>query len=152
MYYLDANTTIQAIGLYGKDNAQISGEWDFQVNVQSNRENVVVYNIAKENEQHTIDKVIVTPVMITVYTSYPDLYSGTVRYFVVPYSDLSPNEDVSKMGEYASTSGITKIPRNRVDKWLDIYVCDRDALPKEKIDTRTNIEQHAIVSYHLELQ
>ncbi|HCJ14084.1 MAG TPA: hypothetical protein DHV77_02205 [Erysipelotrichaceae bacterium] len=135
------------------ENRKISGKWDFYINVQCNREDVKVYEVGVEKEGHRIDRIVVSPVMISVYTSYPDLYSGTVRYQVHTYSDLSPECDISKMGEYAATSGIDKIPRDRVDKWLDIYVLDSGKVVEhDKEYMRDVIEKYAIVSYHIDLQ
>ena len=124
-----------------------NGKWKFSALAKSNTDDVVTYEINEEVNGHTIDKIVVTPVMITVYTSYPDLYSGTTRYMVKVFSDLSPDEDITKQGRYDATAGITQIPRNRVDNVLYIYVIDRDQLCKtaKEMGAREEIEEHAIV-------
>lgn len=125
----------------------VDGNWIFSAPIESNVDDVVTYEINKEVNGHTIDKVVVTPVMITIYTSYPDLYSGTTRYQVKVYSELSPDEDISIQGRYDATAGITQIPRNNVDKNLYIYVLDNEQLCKtgKERGEREEIEEHAIV-------
>lgn len=147
------NISMKSIEFLGRDDHIIKGNWDFIVNVSCNYEDIVVYEVAEEKDQHSIDKIIVSPIMITVYSSYPDEYLGTVRYMLVAYSDISPDEDITGFGEFPPQTGITKIPRSRVEKVLDIYVYDRASFEKnEDPADRENIEKHAIVSSHLNLQ
>lgn len=138
---------IGRIWVDGIHDKTINGKWKFSASVKSNTDDVVTYEINEEVNGHTIDRIVVTPVMITVYTSYPDLYSGTTRYMVKVFSDLSPDEDITKQGSYGPTTGITQIPRNRVDKILCIYVVDHDQLCKtgKERGAREEIEEHAIV-------
>lgn len=140
---------INLIGLEpgGMNVKTTDGKWIFSTLAKTNTDDVVVYEINEEVNGHTIDRMVVTPVMITVYTSYPDLYSGTLRYQVKVFSDLSPDEDVSVQGRYDATTGITQIPRNRVDNVLCIYVLDHDQLCKtgKEMGAREEVEEHAIV-------
>ena len=140
---------INSIGIKsdGMNVKTTNGKWKFSALAKSNTDDVVTYEINKEMNGHTIDRVVVTPVMITVYTSYPDLYSGTTRYMVNVFSDLSPDENITKQGRYGATVGIDQIPRNRVDNVLYIYVIDRDQLCKtgKEMGAREEIEEHAIV-------
>lgn len=125
----------------------VNGNWIFSVLVKSNTDDVVTYEINKEVNGHTIDKIVVTPIMITVYTSYPNLYSGTNRYQVKAFSDLSPDEDITHHGRSDATTAINQIPRNRVDHNLCIYVLDYDQLCKTGAErgSREEIVEHAIV-------
>ena len=59
---------------------------------------------------HTIDSVLVSPVMATIYTSYPDIYGDTVDYSVVVLGDKS-DENIGRIAIYGKTDGITKVPR-----------------------------------------
>lgn len=145
--------SVSAVGLIGKKQDMISGKWEFIIPTESKKEDVVTYDVGITENEHTIDKVVVSPVMITVYTSYPDLYSGTVNYRVMSYSDISPTDDVSVMGEFAATSGYVKIPRKRVGKDLYIYVMDASDFDEgEKMYDRDAVEKHSIVSAHINLQ
>lgn len=138
---------IGRIWVDGIHDTTVNGKWKFSASVESNTDDVVTYEINEEVNGHTIDRIVVTPVMITVYTSYPDLYSGTTRYSVDVFSDFSPDENILIQGVYGSTTGITQIPRNRVDNVLYIYVLDSDQLCKtgKERGTREEIEEHAIV-------
>lgn len=141
---------INSIGRIWSDGANdqtVNGKWRFSASAKSNTDDVVTYEVNEEVNGHTIDKIVVTPVMITVYTSYPDLYSGTTRYQVKVFSDISPDEDIQAQGRYDATAGIDQIPRNRVDHVLYIYVFDNDQLCKTGAErgTREEIEEHAIV-------
>ena len=131
----------------GTNNQTVSGKWKFWAAAKSNTDDVVTYEINEEVDGYMIDKIVVTPVMITVYTSYPDLYSGTTRYQVKVFSDISPDKDIQVQGRYGATAGIGQIPRNRVDHVLYIYVLDREQLCKTgaEMGAREEIEEHAIV-------
>lgn len=140
---------IDSIGIESDEiNARTTnGKWIFSVLTKSNTDDVVTYEINEEVNGHTIDRIVVTPVMITVYTSYPDLYSGTTRYSVKVFSDFSPDENILIQGRYGSTSGITQIPRNRVGNVISIYILDNDQLCKtgKERGSRDEIEEHAIL-------
>lgn len=142
---------IDSVGLF--DGAQNRGEWVFDVEVHNDKDKLETYEINIENEGHTIDKVVVSPVMVTVYTSYPDIYKGTVRYMVEVYSDISPDMNIGLSGVYYDTNGVTRIPRNLIGKRLDIYVIDADSLADgEKLSQKDVIERNAIVTGHVELK
>lgn len=144
--------SIESIDLLGKTPKIFKGNWNFDIKVNTNKNDCIVYDINRENNGHSIDQIIASPIMLTVYTSYPDLYSGTVRYMVIAYSDLSPDKDITQMGEYSATTGVTKIPRNRIGKFCDIYVIDNDTFKEdERPYTRETVENHAIVSAHVSL-
>ena len=145
--------SVSAVGLIGRKQDMISGKWQFNIQVDRNDEDVITYDINVTENEHTIDKAVVSPIMITIYTSYPDLYVGTVNYRVLTYSDISPLDDVSQMGEFSANSGYVKIPRNRVGKNMDIYVIDASKLEEgESTDDRDTVEKYAIVSAHINLQ
>ena len=144
------HVSIDSVGLF--DGVQERGEWVFDVEVHNDKDKLETYEINLENEGHSIDKVVVSPVMATVYTSYPDIYKGTVRYVVEVYSDVSPDMNIGLSGAYADTDGVTRIPGNLIGKRLDIYVLDAASLADgEKLDQRDVIERKAIVSAHVEL-
>ncbi len=132
---------------------EIKGRWKFSIPINVNTKDIKTVQVKEISEGHSIDKVIVSPIMLTVYTSYPDIYRGTVNYEVVAFSDIS-EDDVTIQGQYGATSGVTRIPRNRVGNVLDIYVLDSSVLKKTGIKkyTRENIEPYAIVHKQIELQ
>lgn len=145
--------SVSSVGLIGIKQDMISGKWQFNIPVERNDEDVITYDINVTENGHTIDKAVVSPIMITIYTSYPDLYFGTVNYRVMTYSDISPLKDTSQMGEFAATSGYIKIPRDRVGKGMDIYVIDASKLKEgESTDDRDTVEKYAIVSAHINPQ
>jgi hypothetical protein len=142
---------IDSVGLV--DGIQESGEWVFDVEVHNDKDKLETYKINIENEGHTIDKVVVSPIMVTVYTSYPDIYKGTVSYRVFVYSDLSPDKDIGISGEYAAANGVTRIPRNRIGKEMDIYVFDAASQADgEKTNQKDVVERNAIVTAHVDLK
>ena len=144
---------ISSFSMIGQGEKKISGNWKFDVDVKTDHSDIVTYEIGEENEGHSIDKVVVSPIMITVFTSYPDIYGKTVRYHVSSFSDISPMDEVSVNGEYGDTSGITRIPRNHVEKELYIYIYDSAALDAEDRKTyRERVEDKAIVKTIITLQ
>lgn len=145
------HVSIDSVGLF--DGVQERGEWVFDVEVHNDKDKLETYVINLENEGHSIDKVVVSPVMATVYTSYPDIYKGTVSYRVFVYSDLSPDKDIGISGEYAAANGVTRIPRNRIGKEMDIYVFDAASLADgEKTNQKDVVERNAIVTAHVDLK
>lgn len=132
----------------------INGNWDFKIPLTVNTEDIIILDINASNQEHTIDQVVISPVMITVYTSYPDIYWGTLRYEVIAYSNLS-DKNITREGYFDVTSGITKIPRYRVDETLDLYVIDHatlEAITGPRAYTRSEIEECAIVHTQIKMQ
>ena len=141
---------INSIGLLtGKaDKKYVKGDWHFAPSISVNSGDVVTYEINKEVSGHTIDKVVVTPIYVTIYTSYPDIYRETTSYEVRTYTDGQTDEDISSQGEYGHTSGITQIPRVRVNNKLHIYVVNSATISETDLarGTQKVSKEHSIVS------
>lgn len=109
---------ITSIGLPGKPGNlyqyMVSGNWEFRIPVIVDPRDVQTCDIYEEQEGHSIDQVISSPIMITVYTSYPDIYEDTLAYRVYVFGDLS-DENIGYSGEYGATRGITRIARATLD-------------------------------------
>lgn len=130
----------------------IKGYWDLSVTVTANREDVETIAVNATEQQHNIDKVVVSPIMVTIYTSYPEIYNDSVNYEVVVFSDKS-EENINFQACYGNTEGKTWIPRNMVGDILDIYVVDYSTftLKGAAAYAKEEIEKHAIVSTHINL-
>ena len=130
------------------DTEYVKGDWHFAPSIKINSEKVVTYEINKEVSGHSIDKVVVTPIYVTIYTSYPDIYGDTTSYEVRTYTDGHIDEDISSQGEYGRTSGITQIPRIRVNNELHIYVVNGTTLCEDGLacGAQKASKEHAIVS------
>ena len=145
--------TIDSFNMIGHEDKKITGKWSFDLVVKTDHSSIVTYEINEANQGHSIDKVIVSPIMITVFTSYPDIYGKSVRYHVGSFSDISPQDEVAANGEYGNTSGITRIPRARVGKEIYIYVYDSATLDTESgRPYRERIEDKSIVKTIISLQ
>lgn len=140
---------IKAIGdvVNNRKKNYIKGNWRLSSSVVTNDSDVVTYSINKSENGHTIDKIVVTPVMVSIYTSYPDKYSGTTNYELRVYSDGTTDDVISIQGEYGNTSGITQIPRNRIKGELHIYAIDVTTLCKAGVERGKQAEskEHALV-------
>lgn len=138
---------------------EIQGIWRFEIPVTVNSDSVVTIDINEVKEGHSIDKAVITPIMITIYTSYPDIYTDTVNYDVAVFGNAS-EKDLVRQGQYASTDGITQVRRTADDKYLDIYVFDNSQIKieyakmKGNIDAeiRRQIEKNAIVHKQIIVQ
>lgn len=110
-------------------------------------------NPGAEAEDHTIDKVVVSPVVITVYSSCPDIYGDTVNYSVHAFSDIRDG-DVGIQGCYGATGGITRIPRKWVGSRLELYVVDHSDpdIEKARQDLKKEVQEHAILNTTVHLQ
>lgn len=152
----DLSVDINQVGVIKKDQSKkdiIFGSWHFDIKVNVNHEDTrVIYPNVSENG-YGIDRVIITPIMITVYTSYPDIYWDNIDYTVDAYSDLSVDENIIQYGVYDHTISEQRIPRCRVGKEFSIYVYERTSLDiDEDTDVRREIEKHAIISTTIKLQ
>ena len=130
------------------DTEYVKGDWHFAPSINVNSGDVVTYEINKEANGHSIDKVVVTPIYVTIYTSYPDIYGDTTSYEVRTYTDGYADEDISSQGEYGRTFGITQIPRIRINNDLHIYVVNSPTLGEDGLSCGTQkvSKEHAIVS------
>lgn len=129
-----------------EESGKIHGNWSFQIPIKVNAENVSEVYVGKCNNGHSIDRVVCSPAAVTVYTSYPDIYQGTVRYQVYILDEAS-EEELSFMGCYDTTSGITVIPRERVKDTFDVYVVDAEVLEEQEIrlPSREQLDEYSIV-------
>ena len=132
---------------------RISGKWKFNIPISINFSDIQTLEINETSDGHTIDKVVISPIMITIYSSYPDIYSGTVNYEVTAFSNLS-DRNIVMQGVYDKTEGITRVPRNSVGDTLDIYAIDYSKLDGAGLEkySQENIAGHAIVHTKIELQ
>lgn len=138
--------------LVNRGEKEIWGSWKLSVPVRVNHENVEILEVNRTENRHSIDKVTVSPIAITVYTSYPEIYTGTVNYNVIVFSDKS-DERIDFQGRYGAVEGKTWIPRDMAGDVLDIYVVDMSTFTLTGIEAfeKSEIEKHAIVSAHVEL-
>lgn len=152
----DLNILINNIQLllpYPDNEFEIHGTWEFEIPMESNTEDCQVLDVELEVEKHSIDRVVISPIMITVYSSYPDIYSGTVDYDLVAFSDIWEG-NAAIQGIYDATSGITRIPRYRVKSQLELYVIDSSTIDAIGIErySRKEISEHAILYTKIDLQ
>ncbi len=151
------NTHISRLELIGTNvncnNHVIKGNWNFSVPVAVNKSQIAEIEVGKEEMGHTIDSVLVSPVMATIYTSYPDIYGDTVDYSVVVLGDKS-DENIGRIAIYGKTDGITKVPREEFDNTISVYVIDNSILERagKRIPNREDFEEYAIVKAIIDLQ
>lgn len=152
-FTLDMDINTVSLMTESSNKEYIKGNWHFAPAIDVNSGDVVTYEINKEANGHTIDKIVVTPIFVTIYTSYPEIYFGTTNYEVRTYTDGGADEDISSQGEYGRTSGITQIPRMRVNNDMHIYVVDGTTLCKSGLERGTQEEskEHAIVSLDISI-
>lgn len=141
------------IAFMNKKEKEVKGNWSFVIPVTTDRDKTSLYDVSIKKGEHSIDSVTVSPVMITVFSSFPEFYFGTLRYCLVVYSDLFPDTDIAMQGAYGRKEGITRIPRNRAGDYIDIYVFDWEDIEKggEKY-SRDVVEKNAIVSTRVYLE
>ena len=152
-FTLDISINSWILMLMDGSEYSILGNWKFSIPVTVNKKDINTISVGMSNQGHSIDKVVVSPVMITIFTSYPDVYGDSVNYEVLVFSDLS-DQDITFAGVYDSTEGISKIPRSWVGNVLDIYVLDHSshsALGAEG-HLYENIKKYAIVHTQIDLQ
>ncbi len=149
---------IRSVAVMGTDifdDYSVRGTWDFLIPVTTNTEDVVIMDIYESNQGYTIDQLVVSPIIMTLYTSYTEQYSESFQYELIVLGDQS-DIDIIMQGVYNDTDGITKIPRSSTEEVIDIYLVDRDMLYElyEEYDgpyTREMYEACAIVHQQVEL-
>lgn len=130
----------------------INGYWDLSIPVKVNKADVKVIEGNVSERQHNIDKVVVSPIMATIYTSYPEIYNDSVNYEVVVFTE-NQDRNISFQAEYGKTEGKTWIPRSMIGDSLEIYVVDFSTFTVQGAAAyeKKEIEKHAIVSTHINL-
>ena len=147
----ELNVSIFGFGLQddkNKDVYWIPGNWRFKVPVRVNSEDIQTYEINKRNGEYSIDCVKVTPLITTVYTTYPgDEYADApFDYLVQAYGTLF-ERDISRMGRYDGVHGVhgvTMIPTKEIGDRLDIYVVDTRGWTTEQC-VKEEFEKQALV-------
>lgn len=150
----EIDVTIRSLSLYNEKNAfpyRVNGNWKFRVPVTVNQEGVKVYQINESRNGYSIDSVIVSPVMLTVYTSYPEGCADKVAECI--YNSGS-TERLPVMGQNNRTNGVTMIPIKDVGKEIEIYIINNAELVKLNVerDKKEVIEKYAVVSKKVNLQ
>ena len=132
----------------------IAGNWRFSIPVEVNRTDLSVLYPDVENRGHTIDKITVSPFLVSVYTSYPDIYSDRkyIDYDVVCFSDLS-DVPLACNGIAGDTQAFYKFNRADMKGSLRIYVVDYAEM-REKGENTTDenvIKKYAITDTVIQL-
>lgn len=133
----------------------ISGNWNFTIPVEVNYDDITEISPDIQKDDHSIDKIIISPFLVTVYTSYPDIYWDREYpdYAVVCFSDKS----VLPLGCEAvagHTSAVHKFSRSEMGDQLRIYIVDyqkiRDAGEDDTVEEV--VEKYAITYTTLDLE
>lgn len=134
--------------LYGTDgrNCEISGDWKISIPVQVNSKDVKV--IYLPDASTGIEKVVVTPVLVTIYIG--DLAKD--GYSVLVYSETSG--DLEPQTCYGNAEDKLWIPRSEPGEWLDIYVVDLSecAVGMNGICIKRDVKEHAVSSLRVDLK
>ena len=122
--------------------------------MEVNRTDLSVLYPDVENRGHTIDKITVSPFLVSVYTSYPDIYSDRkyIDYDVVCFSDLS-DVPLACNGIAGDTQAFYKFNRADMKGSLRIYVVDYAEM-REKGENTTDenvIKKYAITDTVIQL-
>lgn len=117
MYYLNTQDKLTSI---------VNGMWKFDVPVEVNKSELQVIEVNESKDGKSIDKIIASPTMITIYSSYPaGEYKNNANYTIWCYTQ-NGTEDVGFMGNYYDTEGVTWISRKDVKSGdvLTVYFVD----------------------------
>lgn len=152
-FVLDISINSWILMLMDGSECSIPGNWKFSIPVEVNEEDINTIQVGISEQGHSIDKVVVSPVMITIFTSYPDVYGDSLNYEVLVFSDSS-DQDIAFAGVYDRTKGITRIPGSWVGDVIDIYVLDHSSHSSLGADghSRENVEKYAIVHTQINLR
>ncbi|MBR6094129.1 MAG: DUF4179 domain-containing protein [Lachnospiraceae bacterium] len=146
------NIDITAIGPLNTKSKMVLGNWGFSVDAVSSEDDVVIYEIGEAKNGYSIDKVVVSPIIMTVYVSYPQIDNYDVINAIDCFSNLQPSERILSSGLYYTDHAIARVPAKFVSDYLEIYLYKTDRYSEESDGGgREDIEQHAIVFYRLVL-
>lgn len=141
---------LEAVGIIGDRQNMVSGTWKFCVDTVADRRDVVTYEIGAENKGYRIDKVVVTPIMVNIFTSYPEIDYEKDRLEILAYGK-DPETPCQGSGVLYKTEAISRIPRKKINDFIDIYMVDYKMEKVSEPRAEETVKQHAIVSYHLAL-
>lgn len=125
---------------------EMQGDWKLSIPVQVNNKDVKV--IYLPDESTGIEKVVVTPVLVTIYTPNKAETSQTVLVYSETSGDLEPQTC------YGNSQDKLWIPRSEPGDWVDIYVVDlsKCTVGMNGTYTKREIKEHAISSLRIDLQ
>lgn len=133
----------------GKNDYPISGIWGLTAAVKVNYEDIKVITPNVSNRGHSIDKVIVSPLMVTIETSYPDIYMQreTIDYFVYCFTNDEERLPLGSSGIGDKTKAFDKISRSYIKDELRIYVVDEAVMRSEGADSSSeeDCQKYAVV-------
>lgn len=131
----------------------VRGRWTFSIPISVNKADIQTIEVNVENNEHTIDRVVLSPIMATIYTSYPDIYFNTVNYGVVCF-DVDSKEWLPEEGMYDHCTGFTKISLSNITTGFEIFVVNTTTLTKTGAERFSygEVKKHAIVSHTIHLQ
>lgn len=142
---------IDSIGIIGDDQKMVFGTWKFRVDTLVNKKDVITYDIGVERNGYRIDQVVVSPIMVSIFTSYPDINYESDRLKILTYGD-DHSAPCSGNGVLYSTEAVNRIPRNDFGDYINIYMVDYGQQKVLNPRAEDTVKQHAIVSYHLVLE
>lgn len=154
-------TTLQINGIKllaeykNEEDSMITGNWKFSIPVKVNYNDLSVVIPDAENRQHKIDKIVISPFLVTVYTSYPDIYQDRklIDNDVVCFSDKS-DQPLACNGIADRTNAFYKFNTYDMANSLRIYVVDYSLIRKkgEDINDETVIKKYAITNTTIQLK
>ncbi len=126
----------------------IPGVWNFSVPVTVNCKDIKTITPKVAKRGHSIDRIVVSPLLVTIYTSYPDIYlkRDSIDYLVQCFSDKS-DLPVAGSGIAGATTAFDKISRSDISGTLRIYVADAKDMEKHSADENSeeDVKKYAIV-------
>lgn len=135
----------------GDENVFISGEWIFNVPVTVNKNDIKEYEVDVYNNGHRIDKVVVSPITVSIYSSFEEWADYDMGYTVLAFSDKSEDAIIEAVGTVSGNKSISQISRRKVGNSIRIYIFDDDILTrtgKERCE-EDYIAENAVVTANI---
>ena len=147
------NIDMNAIGLQNMNPKMVSGTWGFSVDAYSNEEDVITYEIGVENEGYRFDYVMVSPIMVTLYYTYPPKADSVLPSFeIMSFGSFCEDMGIAGNGELHDSIGIHRIPRMRFGEYIDLYIVDYNNQIPDNYYSEEIVKQYAIIYAHIDLR
>lgn len=135
----------------GDENALINGEWIFNVPVTVNKKDIKEYEVNAGNKGHSIDKIVVSPITVSIYSSFEEWADYGMGYTVLAFSDKSEEAIIEAVGTVSGNKSVSQISRRKVGDSVRVYIFNDDVLTrtgKERCE-EDYIAENAVVTANI---
>ena len=109
------------------------------------------YEVNAGNKGHSIDKIVVSPITVSIYSSFEEWADYGMGYTVLAFSDKSEEAIIEAVGTVSGNKSVSQISRRKVGDSVRVYIFNDDVLTrtgKERCE-EDYIAENAVVTANI---